>query len=1007
MRLADRFEPEVVRRIMWSYYEAVSRVCERHGGTVEKFIGDAVMAVFGVPVAQEDHALRGVRAAGELREAIAELNERLARDWNLRLAVRTGVNSGEVVAGDPAGGQALVTGDAVNVAARLEQAAAAGEVLIGDETRKLVAGAVELEPLGRLELRGKDEPVKVWRMLEVHSRAGQLARRLDTPMLGRGRELGMLVETFERAARDRIPQLVTMFGPAGIGKSRLALELRAAVQDRANVLTGSCLPYGEGITYWPLTEIVRELGGDDPRGAVSAVVASDPHAELIAERIAQAAGLTKEGGDSRDLAWATRRFFECLARSRPLVLVFEDIHWAEAPLLDLIEHVAAHSAEVPLVILCLAREELLERRRDWPRDRPRAAAIQLAPLPEEDVRALIDRLVAAEGVMEEGTRAALVERSGGNPLFVEQMLAMLREEGGAGDRISVPPTIQALLAARLDRLTLPELEAIGAAAVVGTEFWPEAVTALLDDSEPAEVDGLLTRLVRKELIAPEGSGLAGGRGFAFRHALIRDAAYESLTKEMRADLHEDLATWVERSQPQRVGELEAILGYHLEQAYRYRTELAPPDERARALAERAAVKLASAGRRAARARQDGTAVSLLNRAVALMPADDPERLELLPLIGIALEGIAKHPQAGEIYAEALDRARVSVHPRIEGLSRLGRAHVWFVAEPEVGAEEIVAEVERAIALLEQARDEPGLVDAWRLVGEARVYEGRAREGQTALERALEHLGAESSPRELNSVSFAMGMCLLDGPAPLDRAVEFARERLEMARVRGLPSMEADMLHLLGVGEGRRARFEEARRALADATAISEELGLSYMAAWSERSLGRMELAAGDSRAAERALRRSYDVLSDMGLNSTLGEAAIPLADALYRQGRHEDADRLLETVREEWASGDVSIEAPRLAVRAKLFAARGWDQHASRIALRALRLVRRTDWACLRADVLLAYAEVLRLSGKDDDAVPILREALGVAEGKGYAAAARAALRLLEEPGERVAGPLG
>jgi hypothetical protein len=216
------------------------------------------------------------------------------------------------------------------------------------------------------------------------------------------------------------------------------------------------------------------------------------------------------------------------------------------------------------------------------------------------------------------------------------------------------------------------------------------------------------------------------------------------------------------------------------------------------------------------------------------------------------------------------------------------------------------------------------------------------------------------------------------------------------------SMEADMLHVLGVAEGRRARFEEARRSLADATAISDELGLSYMASWSERSLGRMELAAGDSRAAERALRRSHDVLSDMGLNSTLGEAAIPLADALYHQGRHEDADRLLETVREEWASGDVSIEAPRLAVRAKLFAARGWDQHAERVALRALRLVRRTDWACLRADVLLAYAEVLRLAGKDDEA--ILREALGVAEGKGYAAAARTALRLLEEPGERVGG---
>jgi len=658
------------------------------------------------------------------------------------------------------------------------------------------------------------------------------------------------------------------------------------------------------------------------------------------------------------------------------------------------------------VLLCLAREELLERREGWPRDRARAKAIEVAPLPEGEVRAMIDRLVAAEGELEEGTRATLVERSGGNPLFVEQMLALLREDPGGAEQASIPPTIQALLAARLDRLAVPELSAIGAASVVGSEFWPEAVTALLEDSAPKDVERLLARLARKDLIVPEGSDPEGGRAFAFRHALIREAAYESLPKQRRARLHERLVTWVERSQPHRVVELEAILGYHLEQAYGYRTELAPPDDDARALAERAAARLASAGRRAARGREDGAAAGLLSRAAALLAPDARERLELLPLIGLSLEGTANHTQAGEIYAEALERAHAAVHPGVEGLARLGRAHVWFVAEPEVGAEEIVAEAERAIPMLEQARDERGLVDAWRLVGEARMYDGRAREGQSALERALAHLGAESSPRDLNALSFTMGMCLLDGPAPLERAVSFARERLELARERGIRSMEADMLHVLGVGEGRRAGFEQARRALADSTAISDELGLSYMAQWSERSLGRIELSAGDSRAAERALRRSHDLLSDMGLNSSLGEAAVPLADALYHQGRHDEAGRLLESVKEEWASGDVSIEAPRLSVRAKLFAARGWDQHAERVALRALRLVRRTDWACLRADVLLSYAEVLRLAGRDDEAVPILREALGVAEGKGYAAAARTALRLLEEPGERVAGHL-
>jgi class 3 adenylate cyclase/tetratricopeptide (TPR) repeat protein len=997
--LADRLEPETMRRIMWRYYEAVSLVCERHGGTVEKFIGDAVMAVFGVPIAQEDHALRAVRAAVELREEVARLNEELERDWQITISTRTGVNSGEVVAGDTAGGQALVTGDAVNVAARLEQAAASGEILVGEATRNLVAEAIEAEPVEPLSVKGKIEPLIAWRLLDVSSKAGQLARRLDSPLLGRERELERLTDAFERALRERSPQSVTVLGPAGIGKSRLARELMSVAGEQASVLFGSCLPYGEGITYWPLAEIVRQVAGEQPRAAIGRLLAGDPYAGPIANRLAQAIGLSETGEDARDLGWAVRRFFEALARQRPLLVVFEDIHWAEPPLLDLIEYLTSHTSDASLTVLCLARAELLEQRPEWGADQPAASTITLEPLSEHDTLALIESLRPGETV-QQSVRDELLARAEGNPLFVEQMIAFLREDGAAGDEVGVPPTIQALLAARLDRLPVDELTVIGAASVVGKEFWAGAVSALSDPDAAPRLDGTLAQLVRKEMIYPAGATMVGIEGFAFRHALIREAAYESLTKGSRADLHERFATWVERQYPERLTELEAILGHHLEQAYGYRTELAPADERAPTLAARAASRLGSAGNRAARAREDTSAVNLLSRASALLPAEAEERLAMLPVIGQSLEGTANHAKAGEFYAQALEQAVAADDRAVEGRARLGRARVWFVAHPDVATEEIVAETETAIELLSRAGDERGLVEAWRLVGEARMYEGRAAEGRRALDRALEHLSPDGSPRSLNAISFAIGMCLLDGPAPLEEAIEFAGERLDVARARGLRSMEADMLHVLGAAEGRRGRFAAGRRALEGSTAISDELGLAYMAQWSNRSLGRLELVAGDAPAAERALRSSYDVLAAMGTNSSLGEAAIPLAHALYAQGRHEEASSFLEVVKDEWASGDASIEAPRLALRAKLLGLQGWDRHAERTALRALRLVRKTDWVCLQADTLLAYAEVLSLADREQDAVPSLREALTIAEAKDYEVVVTAVRRRLEQLGE-------
>jgi class 3 adenylate cyclase/tetratricopeptide (TPR) repeat protein len=998
--LGERLEPETVRRVMARYFECVSGVLERHGGTVEKFIGDAAMAVFGVPLAQEDHALRAVRAAGELQQAVAALNRDLERDFGVRIQTRTGVCSGEVVTGDPAGGRALVTGEAVNIAARLEQSAPAGETLIAEPTRQLVEQAVELQPVEPLGVKGRSEPLSAWRLVDVRSKAGQLARTLDQPMLGRDAELRVLTQALEEVLRDRSAQLATVLGSAGIGKSRLAREFRGDAGDAATVLVGSCLPYGEGITYWPLVEIVRQAVGEQPRAEVARLLAGDPHADLISERVAELAGSSEDGDLGNDLNWAVRRLFEALAKERPLVVVFEDIHWAEAPLLDTIEYLAQQARHAPMMLLCLARPELLEQRPGWPIAGERTSLVSLEPLSQNQTRTLVDRALDDQAVGE-SVRAELVQRAEGNPLFVEQMLAMLREDETA--EVTIPPTIQALLAARLDRLPLDQLELVGAASVVGNEFWPRAVAAL-SPAAVGELDGALSALEGRELIQAGATTITGEQGFGFRHALIRDAAYESLTKQARAELHERFANWMEDDQRERLAELEALLGYHLEQAHRYRVELAPVDTRSRALAQRASRRLGSAGRRAARSRTDVDAVNLLSRAGDLLPRESTERLELLPLIGESLEGTANHARAGEIYAEALEAAIAAGDGRVEGWARLGSAHVWFVAQPEVPPAEIVAEAERAIPLLEQAGDERGLADAWRLVGEARMYEGQAAAGQQALERALEHLGPDASTRSLNANLFALGVCLLDGPAHLDRAAEFATEWLEHARAGALRSLEADMLHVLGVAEGRRGHLERARRTLRASTEISQELGLAYMAQWSQRSLGNVELAAGEPQAAEQALRSSYEVLDEMGLKSSLGETAIPLADALARQGRDEQARRMLETVDEHWAS-DASIEAPRLAVRARLLAAEGWDRHAERAAQRALRLVRRTDWSCLQAEILLTHAEVLAAGNRGDVAAAALREALEVAGRKGYAAAslrATAELERLGAPAERV-----
>ena len=628
--LGESVDPEALQALLARYFERMKTIVEKHGGIVEKFIGDAVMAVFGVPVVREDDALRAVRVAEEMQAALGELE----------LEGRIGVNTGEVVTGTP---ERLVAGDAVNVAARLQQAASPGQILLGAETHVLVAEAVHVEPVEPLTLKGKSEPVAAWRLLDVIAGAPAYTRRLDAPFVGREAELVALEHELERAVAERACRLCTVVGEPGIGKSRLVGELLAAASGQARVVVGHCLSYGEGITYWPLAEIVREVAGTEPRARLQELLAADEEAGLVAERIAGAVGAASTPTAApEETYWAFRRLFEALAADRPLIVVVEDVHWAEPTLLDLLEYVAGFSSSAPILLLCVARPDLLESRPSWAAPRPNAAVVSLQPLSEQASRELVERLLGQ-------VDNPVIQAAEGNPLFVEQLVAMRTEDGG---EVAVPPTLQALLAERIDRLEPDERAAVERAAVEGRSFHRGAVAELLPPPVRAMLGAALVALVRKDFIRPDRAEFRGDDGFRFGHLLIRDAAYDSVPKSLRAELHERYADWLEGRAGERLAEFEEILGYHLEQACRYREELGSADD---ALAARAGAHLAAAGRRAFARGDMPAATNLLERAAAL-PAREGGYL-LLGDLGTALAEGGDLEHATEVLAEAIEQAR--------------------------------------------------------------------------------------------------------------------------------------------------------------------------------------------------------------------------------------------------------------------------------------------------------------------------------------------------------------
>ncbi len=961
--LGERLDSESLRRVMERYFALARGVLERHGGTVEKFIGDAVMAVFGIPVVHEDDALRAARAGYELREELAVLNADLQREFGTELQVRIGVNTGEVVTSE---GGTLATGDAVNVAARLEQAAQPGDILIGDATRQLAESALELERVEPVEAKGKSEPLVAYRLLGVRIDAPAFERRFDAPFIGRGGELDQLVQAYERAVRDESCLLFTVLGPAGIGKSRLVYEFLDSRTD-AFVLRGRCLAYGEGITYFPLVEILEQIAANAELGRA---LTDDQEGREFLNTVTAAIGLVDEEIVTReDTFRAARGLLETFARKRPLILVLDDLHWAEPTLLDLVDHVADWSRETPILLLCLARADLVDSRPGWGGGKLNATTILLEPLSEGEAETLIDNLLVGVD-LPDSLRGRIIASAEGNPLFVEQMLALIAQDGANGNHdILVPPTIQALLATRLEQLPSPERVAAERASVIGKEFWRTAL---------AEIGGevsALPGLVRKELIRPHRSPIfPTDDAFRFRHQLIRDAAYDGMPKELRAELHEHFGRWLEANR----SEYDEIVGYHFEQAFRLKEQLGPLDDELSELAARAGGVLGHAGHRAFERGDTPAAISLLTRATEILPIGGRRRLEHLVELGYARHDAGELERARATFSAGIGEANEAGEPALESRARVGLVYVDVLTGAEFAGPLDAAKAE--IAKLTELDDDAGLAEAWHLAGMLESWLGNSELGRVSSERVVEHARRAGNRR---LVVEAIGFHVMLQSWGCTPAREGLRECDELLAEHAGTSIEGHLrvaraLHLSFLGEADAARREHAL-----GEDIYRQFGNELLEGAARMASANEEIRAGRFEVAEARARDGVDRLERLGERGFLSSMTGQLAEALYRQGRYDEAEEAARRAGELASADDFDSRYHARSVQARVHARRGEFDEAERLAREAVDIAGQTDWYVQRGAAAAALGEVLELAGRPDEARAAYEQAVESFERKG------------------------
>jgi class 3 adenylate cyclase/tetratricopeptide (TPR) repeat protein len=1022
--LGERLDPESLGRVMARYFERTRAVLERHHGLVQKFIGDAVVATFGVPVVREDDALRAVRAAAAMRDAISELDV----EGGPAIEVRIGVSTGEVMV-EESGGGPLVIGEAVNLATRLQAAAGPGEVLLDRRTWHLSRDALVAAEVDAVEGGGsgglkdrppvnggsgglKDRPPVsgAWRLVDVSPDALGHARRSDNPLVGRLAELQLFDWVFRRTVTTSTCHLLTLLGPAGVGKSRLVAAAVDALDDAATVLSGQCASDAEGSSFWPLAEIVRRaaeiktVDSSEQAEAKLEELLGVPDAEQVVDRLGRLIGLRPAPVTSEDAVWAVRRFFEVLAERHPLVVVIDDLHWAQPALLDLVEQVVALAREARMLLVAVARPELLEQRPGWSGGRLNASTMLLEPLAAEESATLLEHL-AGEAALPADATERITRTAEGNPLFLEELLAMLIEEGrlapGQDGRwvaddlaaASIPPTIQALLAARLDRLAGGERALLDRASVMGQAFDRAAVLALTPEPARAEADAHLLALVRKELLRPAPAPLGGRDGFRFRHQLVRDAAYDSLPKQTRAELHERFADWLAQAFAAREGEVGEVLGWHLERAYRLLSELGPVDAHGRRVAAAAAAQLAAAGHTATGRGDLPAAANLLERAIALLGPADRARLELLTDLGEVLVLNVETERAGRVLDEVTAAAERTGDQGLAAHAALGKLELRLDS-PDRGPDRYRADVQRVLSLLERLGDEQGQARAWRLLGldsYLRCQVGRAEE---EFQRAVEHARAAGDERIEAGNLYALVQAAFWGPTPVAEGIrrcQAIRERAE-----GSYRVEMSALHTLAGLHAMAGEFDRARELGEAAVQIADKLGPSRFAALCSQFLGQVELLAGDPAAAARWLRWGAGILERMGERGLRSELTANLARALAAAGDDDEALEQATRSGELAVRDDLYAQVERRGPLAAVLARRGRLEEAERLAAEAVELAADSDMLGMQAGALLDLAGVLRLAGRPGEAVPLARQALELAERKGHRVAAAQARALLD-----------